>query len=138
MKTTTTMKSLSGVIALMFICSSLNAQNPIRKEKNSVYSIINGIFQNSKVSAHRHLGMPQSATISPYFKVKQSEQVKYQLDSLIFTPVGTVGDMTKTKIECKYDRFGRMIQFISKSLNISTNNYELNYKYVYIYMGLII
>jgi hypothetical protein len=130
----TTMKSFWSVMLLVFICSNLSAQNPVNKSKVRNHSILDGMFLNSKTTAHNPLVLQGLGTTSPYYKVKKGESVKYQLDSLVFI-VGQNGidtDMSKGKIECKYDSLGRMILFVSESFD-STNVLVSDYKYVYSY-----
>lgn len=128
------MKSFWSVMLLVFICSNLSAQNPVNKSKVRNHSMLDGMFFNSKTSKHNPLALQGLGTTSPYCKVKKGESLRYQLDSLVFIG-GIAGstDMTKGKVECKYDSLGRMILFYVSQTSDSTDVLELSYKYVYSY-----
>lgn len=128
----TTIKVFLGIISVVFICINLNAQSQMSNSKERVRSILDGVFFKSKFPANMPLAMPQLKT-SSLMKVKQTEPVKYQLDSLILTPAGNEVDVPKARIECKYDSLGRMILYTTSEFNESTNSFEIGYKYVYKY-----
>jgi hypothetical protein len=123
----TTMKFFFCAVSLMIICSNLNAQNPIKKDRASSNSLMDGIFRSSKVAAHLPIGV-QPKTTSPYFKVKQAETVKYQLDSLV-----AVENKAWAKIVCNYDSLGRLILFYVTNYNTTTKVWEFSYKNCYKY-----
>lgn len=128
------MKFFLGAVSLMIICSNLNAQDPIKKDRASSNSLMDGIFRSSKVAAHLPIGV-QTETTSPYSKVKQAETVKYQLDSIIMV---AQANALNAKITCKYDSIGRLLQFSDYNYNPDTKAWEFsdirNYKYGNNYM----
>ena len=126
------MKCFFNFIFLIIICSNLYAQNPNRK-KDPSHSFLNIVFQNSKVTAQIPQLMSGLEPTLPFFKVNQSELVKYQLDSLILNPSNNAIVTPKFKIDCKYDLLGRMILFYVSKFNDTTSKFDFNYKYSYKY-----
>lgn len=125
-------KVFLGIISFVFICSSLNAQSQMSNNKERVRSILDGVFFNSKLSAHMPVMQSQSKPTS-LMKAKQTESVKYQLDSLVLTPSEDGSGLLKSKINCAYDNLGRMTLFSVSQFDDLANKYELDYKYVYRY-----
>ncbi len=127
-----TKKVFLGIISLVFICSSLNAQSQMSNNKERVRSILDGVFFNPKLSVHMPVGQLQSKPTS-LMKVRQTAPVKYQLDSLILIPAENSTNVPHAKIECEYDNLGRMILRADLGFDDLTNSYLLENKYVYRY-----
>ena len=124
------MKVLLGIISFVFICSCLNAQTQLIRNGENTHSMLNGIFMNKKLSTQLPQPTPKLQRSSPYSKVKQTDAVKYQLDSLILK---VRGNIETVRITCKYDSIGRLLQFYDSNYNTTTKSWDLSYKKDYKY-----